>query len=653
MILSLIDELLIKKYSNITFYCHNLGGFDIVYIINALYSYNDTINYVLNKDESPSNHKYSVSCILRDDKVIKAKISRNKNSIVILDSYAILPNKLITLGENFKVDTIKTKFPYRFAIQDHLFYEGLSPGMEYYDDITNEEYEILSLPYWSFYDETIKYLNNDLYSLHEVLIKANKQVFLDYNVNMTEHITISGLAVKIYLKDFYNNNIPNINKSSIYKDIKQGYYGAITEVYRPYGRNLFYYDVNSLYPYVALQDMPGLTCSKVLYYTDNQDIDDLFGFFYCSIDAPLDLYLGILPVRDNGPRFPLGKWEGWYFSEELKFAKTYGYKIRVLKGYCFNREKDVFTNYVQKVYKIKSDPINPSQKAMAKSLLNNLLGRFGISLDKPITEIMSKRGFEDKSLMHKIMSYKDLSKDRVLVSYIPKLDYELINSYNLDFIKIVAKYKDKEIQPMDNTSIVISAAVTAYARIHITKLKLDILKQGGNLYYSDTDSIVTDIQLDDSLVSSDKLGLLKLEHVIDEAIFISNKIYWMCDIQNKFHVRAKGIKSNSLSYTDFLKLLNNKNIYTAVKTQSKMYWDLGYVSIENKDMIQINSNSYTKRIKLFNCDNKWVDTKPIIINQWTKKDKISKLEGKQFLNLSVENIKETITFLTIKWIHCS
>ena len=45
---------------------------------------------------------------------------------------------------------------------------------------------------------------------------------------------------------------------------------------------------------------------------------------------------------------------------------------------------------------------------------------------------------------------------------------------------------------MSSTSIVISAAVTAYARIHITNMKLDILKKGGRLYYSDTDSIVTD-----------------------------------------------------------------------------------------------------------------------------------------------------------------
>lgn len=85
-------------------------------------------------------------------------------------------------------------------------------------------------------------------------------------------------------------------------------------------------------------------------------------------------------------------------------------------------------------------------------------------------------------LMHKIMSYKEISQDKVLVSYVPKLDYEVINSHRLDFIKIVNKYKNKEIKPINVTSVAISAAITAYARIHIGKLKLDILNNGGELF---------------------------------------------------------------------------------------------------------------------------------------------------------------------------
>ena len=50
---------------------------------------------------------------------------------------------------------------------------------------------------------------------------------------------------------------------------------------------------------------------------------------------------------------------------------------------------------------------------------------------------------------------------------------------------------------------------------------------GGNIYYTDTGSLVTDILLPESMVNSKQLGLLKLEHVIIKAIFNNNKTYWL------------------------------------------------------------------------------------------------------------------------------
>ena len=589
IVLDLINELLRPKYNQITFYCHNLGGYDIVFILNVLYKYNDNNNNI---------QKYKVSPILRDDKIIKVKISKGKYSFTIIDSYCMLTNSLSKLGKSFEVDTLKSYFPYKFSTTENLFYKGITPNIIYYENITLEEYNKIYSSNWSFKDETIKYLKNDLNSLYEILVKANRQIFKDYGVDITDNITISGLAVRIFLKNYYNNNIPVINKSSIYKDIKQGYYGGMTEVYRPYGENLYYYDVNSLYPYVALQDMPGLSANKLQFFSD-KSIDDLFGFFYCKIETPIDSYLGLLPVRNkNGIDFPLGKWEGWYFSEELKFAKDNGYKITVLKGYEFNKQTNVFKDYINKIYSIKSNPINNTQKSMAKSLLNNLLGRFGINLEKPITDVVSTTTFDKYSLMYKIISYKHISNDKILVSYIPKLDKDILDSHDLDILKILTKYKDHEVQNLNITSIVISAAITAYGRIHMNKLKLDILNKGGKIYYSDTDSIVTDIKLPDTLVSKTELGKLKLEHLVARGIFINSKIYCLIDENDNFINRAKGVKSSSLTYSDYLTLLNNQNINTAVKVESKINWEIGNVKINSKNVC-INSNSYIKRSKLY------------------------------------------------------
>jgi len=509
IVLEMINELLRPKYNKTIFYCHNLSRYDIVFILKILCIYND----------SCYESKYKISTILRKDKIIQVTISRDKNSFTIKDSYAVLPQSLHDLGKSFSVETLKTKFPYRFSKQYNLFYIGETPDILYYDNISQKEYKDLYQKNWSFYDETVKYLGNDLISLYQVISKANKQVFHDFNLNLTDVITISGLAVRIFIKDFYKGNIPAITKASMYNDIKQAYYGGITEVYKPCGYDLFYYDVNSLYPYVSLNDMPGIICSKLNYYT-NKSIDDLFGFFNCIIEAPLDSYLGLLPVRDkSGINFPVGKWKGWYFSEELKFAKVNGYKINVIEGYSFNREVNVFKEYVDSIYRLKSNPINVIQKSMAKSLLNNLLGRFGISLDKAITEIVSEKYFDRISSMHKVTSYKRISSENILVSYVPKIDNDIINSHNLDIIKVLNQFKDKEVQYLNVSSVAISAAVTAYGRMYISNLKLNILKNGGKIFYSDTDSIVTNLNLNNLLVNPNEIGKLKLEHKIKVFLF--------------------------------------------------------------------------------------------------------------------------------------
>lgn len=89
---------------------------------------------------------------------------------------------------------------------------------------------------------------------------------------------------------------------------------VVQQVYKPFGKNLFYYDVNSLYPYWA--KMSGLNC---IYIDEiNRNIkemgDDMFGFYYCEIITS-DKYIGLIPTRtDSGLIMPLGTIVGLYFS---------------------------------------------------------------------------------------------------------------------------------------------------------------------------------------------------------------------------------------------------------------------------------------------------------------------------------------------------
>ena len=140
---------------------------------------------------------------------------------------------LYKLSRIFEVNTLKTNFPHTFPTQNNLFYRGVIPSIDHLKDITIKQYRSIYWSDWSFKDENIKYLKNDLNSLFEVITKVNKQTFIDYDVNITDRLTISGIALMIILSKYYHNNIPNINKTSIYRDIKQAYYGGISEVYKP------------------------------------------------------------------------------------------------------------------------------------------------------------------------------------------------------------------------------------------------------------------------------------------------------------------------------------------------------------------------------------------------------------------------------------
>jgi len=93
-----------------------------------------------------------------------------------------------------------------------------------------------------------------------------------------------------------------------YNDLSQAYSGGLVDVYKPTGENLYHSDVNSLYPFAMLQDMP----VRAPVFTTETDLDSLFGFVLAKVIAPKGLKCPVLPCR-LGERLicPIGSWEGW------------------------------------------------------------------------------------------------------------------------------------------------------------------------------------------------------------------------------------------------------------------------------------------------------------------------------------------------------
>lgn len=93
-----------------------------------------------------------------------------------------------------------------------------------------------------------------------------------------------------YLAD---HKIPKL-AGKIYDFIKQSYTGGRVDVFIPSGENLYYYDVNSLYPTVySSKPMP---LETPVWFEGNilERDSEAFGFFKCEIEAPMNLKV---PVR--------------------------------------------------------------------------------------------------------------------------------------------------------------------------------------------------------------------------------------------------------------------------------------------------------------------------------------------------------------------
>jgi hypothetical protein len=238
---------------------------------------------------------------------------------------------------------------------------------------------------------------------------------------------------------------------------------------------------------------------------------------------------------------------------------------------------------------------------MAKSLLNNLLGRFGININKPITEIINKDKLNLILSTREVSSVIDITDRDVLVTYNPTISKNICKANEIDYIKVlnINPHKDMEKnKEFKDVSIAIAAAVTAYARIYMSQIKLDIIKNGGNIYYTDTDSIVSDIPLNNNIVGN-KLGQFKLVYFVKEGYFISSKTYCLVTNDSKKPIiKAKGVFSDTLTLIDFKKMFKGISV-EADKKNTVTNYAKGSVVI-NKETVKLNFNSYKKRVKIYN-----------------------------------------------------
>ena len=456
--------LLSSAFRGAYIYAHNGGNFDHLHILPWLRA-------------RTAEFAFKVIPVQSSIQVLSVQHRASKHTFKFLDSFRLLPMSLEQASKSFG---FAGKLSHDLALRE--------------DD-----------PKW----ET--YLKRDCEALYEAL--AQFQSLLTDKLQGEMGITAPSSAMKLYRRKYMGHGktpamIPQHRHFKECADrggacdgcmhawIRRGYYGGRVEVFRPRGEGVSYYDINSSYPRAMLEDMPG---GEVRQFGPTKGVDafakfehSAIGFVECTVDIPDACYLPPLPHRDERTGkllFPVGRFSGVWSWAELRLLfnpLVQGTILNVKRSVWFER-KNLFFDFVKELYayRDKTDPHYEEGLALlSKLMMNALYGKFGMNEDRKEILVLGPGEHPPEGATFPRLENGD------------------------DDVTSQVCYVEKRVSP---PYIIpqISAQITALARVRLWHFMADVLRQGGRLYYCDTDSLITDL---DNLRCSSELGELKNEY---------------------------------------------------------------------------------------------------------------------------------------------
>jgi hypothetical protein len=602
----------------ISYYAHFAGGFDTLLLMQHLINLNIKLEYLQDKHNN----------------IFYLKFIHNDRTFELKDSFRLIPlslNKILT-GFNIKVNEHqigKLPFDHSWVSEESLNYTGEIPNwlLDHKDLLTSIGVVVNNI--FNFEKYSIAYNQVDTIGLHKGIEKFFRILVAEFKIDFTDCLTLPQLAMRLFRMKFFDDKKDKIKHLSrkMQNLFSKAYYGANTSVYKPYGENLYYYDINSLYPYCMLKDMPVDTPKK---YNVQKGLADLFGFALVKVSVPEDLNITLLPLYvqiDNTTKlvYPTGTFKGYYFSEELKAAQNLGCQIQLIEAWEFKRSDTVFNSYIEAIYKLKETG-NKDERDVFKLLLNSLYGKFGqirehlmnIITDDPKTMKL----IEQKYSNIKVTSFKEgtvgYSFDKAPNPYLLEDSPELFNLL-----------KDQYEIAIENrpTNMAIAAAITAYARIEIDKYKR---LPDTELYYSDTDCVVISKPLPKEFVGK-AIGQMKNEvgakdpnytvendsnFFLEKGIFLRDKLYTIKPCNGKAITKFSGLHKDYVTpelhkTIEDIYLNNGKNLTlkTEVTSRNMKTFEIMNNVVTEKNFVF----NYNKRIQVLDEKGIWIDTKPINI----------------------------------------
>lgn len=429
-----------------TIFVHNLGSFD---------------GYFIFKNASMIYHiKLVKSIIDNENKFILINIKQIK----FVDSYRIFAVSLNGLCD--------------------VFNHGEGKTSSY-----NSDYNSLNIfRNDKLLSEFRTYADNDSIILYKCMLRASILYMENYDVDISQVVSMSSLSMLIFRKNFLKVKIPILNHK-LDDFVRDSYYGGATDYYIKYAKKVYYYDVNSLYPFAMLKYLP---LKPIKWIDDSVKLSDFFGFALVKVHCPLTVKKPILPKKHKGKTiFPTGSWIGVYFSEELKAVEKYGYKVEIIKGLEFSKAK-IFTDYIDHFYEIKKTSTGPL-RFIGKNHLNYLYGLFGRLKTVLETITILNTEIEFYLVSRIIKNIIKIDDEKSVLLTMQNIDTDIVSELNSTLETELLNYES-----IVKTNVAIASAVTANARIHMIPFKIS-----NETCYTDTDSVFTTLELPNNLIGED------------------------------------------------------------------------------------------------------------------------------------------------------
>ena len=527
--------------------------------------------------------------------------------MTIHDSFKILPSSLKKLSKDFNVEhgkldlweEVKRTYPNQYEIYDES------------GTILENESMVNFLDKCPINDEVfLKYLGYDVISLYEIIGKLIEISGLEVE-EFVKRISTSSLSRYIF-KNGYKGKMFRVGLKKAYavmtkykwfedleseEVLRNAYCGGRTEVLKPLLTiRGYHYDINSLYPYVMSKYL--FPVGKPHKLDDGETVKNYFnnwlenheggGVVQCTVRVPKQ-HIPPLPVKMGKLAFPCGIIKGtWTYMELESAIKECGCEILEYDlGLHFFEMQPIFRDFIDTMYTLKEQASidgNESLRTFAKLLQNCGYGYTGMRRD-------------DKTSFLPIDKWEEHIHDAVTVN--EKLGYiEIPTEVKADYIQVqVASY------------------VTSYARLELLKA-LRMADTRGQVFYCDTDSIVTDTPLPDEIVHNTRLGAFKLESQPLKAIFLKPKVYAEI-IENKEGVKETFVKFKGVSkdtqrqlgfseYEELVKYMSDINVESVRVEKDKLMTPS--LMVLQKKHLDLNYHEYRdKRFFLHNVEKRTVD----------------------------------------------